>query len=232
VTLKVLPDAEALAREVARFVAAVGIGAVYSRGRFDLVLAGGRTPLGAYRELVAGFGHQMRLWSHTHFWWGDERCVGPGHPDSNYRSARIALLMPLGVPEENVHRLPAESPDRDAAAAAYAAAVPAMPDLLLLGVGVDGHVASLFPASPALEEAPGKFVHVGGCPKPPAERVTVTPPGIASAARVLVLASGRAKAAAVRRALAAGGSVAETPARLVREALWMVDREADPAPAT
>jgi 6-phosphogluconolactonase len=224
--LKVFPDAGALAREAARFAAAVGIGAVYSRGHFDLVLAGGRTPLGTYRELVAEFGHQMRLWSHAHIWWGDERCVGPDDRDSNYRPARIALLMPLGIRDDNVHRLAAESPDPDAAAAAYAEEFPAAPDLLLLGIGEDGHVASLFPGSPALGERSRTFARVSGCPKPPAERITITPPGIASAGRVLVLASGRAKAAAVRRALVGEGSVEETPARLVRGALWMIDREA------
>jgi 6-phosphogluconolactonase len=224
--LRVLADPAELAREVARFVAAVGIGAVYSRRGFDLVLSGGRTPLGAYRELTAGFGHQLRLWKHTRFWWGDERCVPPGHHLSNYHLARMALLMPLGVPDAQVHRIRGETGEPAAEAEAYAREFPEATDLLLLGVGEDGHVASLFPGSAALAETGRRFVHVPDSPHAPRDRITLTPPAIAAAGRVLVVVSGREKAAAVRRALAPEGSVEETPARLVRDALWMVDREA------
>jgi 6-phosphogluconolactonase len=224
--LKILADAAELAREVARFTAAVGIGAVYTRRRFDLVLPGGRTPLSAYRELVSEFGHQMRLWKHTHFWWGDERCVPPGHHQSNYHGARLGLLMPLGVGESQVHRIRGEAPEPAVEAEAYAREFPEAPDLLILGIGPDGHVASLFPGSPALAETARRFVHVSESPLPPRDRITLTRPAIASAGRVLVVASGREKADAVRRAFAPDGDARETPARLVEGALWMVDREA------
>jgi 6-phosphogluconolactonase len=125
-----------------------------------------------------------------------------------------------------VYRIEADSPDPEAAAAAYSAEFPRAPDLLLLGIGEDGHIASLFPGSPALAETRRRFVHVEGCPKPPSERITITPPAIASARRVLVMVSGQGKANAVRLALAAEGSVDQTPARLVREALWMLDEAA------
>ena len=224
--LKVCADAEELAREAARFIAAAGIGAVYSTGRFDLVLAGGRTPLGAYRELVAGFGHQMRLWRRVHLWWGDERCAPPRDPDSNFHAAGLALILPLGVSRSRVHRIEAEARDPERVAREYGRAFPERPDLLVLGVGEDGHTAALFPHSPALEEGEERFVYVKDSPKPPPRRITLTPAGIRSARRTLVLAAGASKASAVERALAAEGSAAETPARLARDALWMVDREA------
>jgi 6-phosphogluconolactonase len=224
--LKVLPDEEALAHEAAKFIAAVGIGSVYAMRRFDLVLAGGRTPRPVYLRLASEFGHQLRLWNHTHIWWGDERCVAPTHYDSNYYAARLGFLMPLGVLENRVHRIRGESPHPRKAAAAYAGSFPDSPDLLLLGIGEDGHVASLFPGSPALGEEKRRFAYVEDCPKPPARRITITPPAIRSAERTLVVVSGAAKAAAVARALAEDGSVEETPARLVRDALWMIDEAA------
>jgi 6-phosphogluconolactonase len=224
--LKVFPDPETLAREAARFVAGVGIGAVYSKGRFDLVLAGGRTPLATYRQLVAEFGHQLRLWKKTHVWWGDERCVPVEHPDSNYHAARLALLMPLGIPDEQVHRIRAEVEDPAAAAAGYDEVFPSAPDLLMLGLGEDGHVASLFPGFPALAETERRFVAAELCPKPPPLRITLTPRVISAADRVLVLAAGARKADAVRRAFAPEGSPELVPARLARDGLWMVDAAA------
>jgi 6-phosphogluconolactonase len=224
--LKVLPDPETLAREAAKFVAAVGIGRVYSLGRFDLVLAGGRTPLPIYNQLAAEFGHQMRLWTHTHIWWGDERCVSPGNHQSNFHAARLGLLMPLAIAEDRVHRIRGEAADLREAAADYAKAFPVSPDVVVLGLGEDGHIASLFPGAAALREEEHRVVVVENCPKPPSRRITITPPVIRSARRVLVVARGAAKAEAVRRTFAEEGSVEETPARLVRDALWMVDQEA------
>ncbi len=224
--LKVFPDSEALAREAAKFVAAVGIGRVYSLGRFDLVLPGGRTPLPIYNQLAAEFGHQMRLWTHTHIWWGDERCVSPGNHQSNFYAARLGLLMPLGLAEDQVHRIAGEAADFRGAAADYGRVFPASPDVIILGLGEDGHIASLFPGAAALHEEEHRVVAVEDCPKPPSRRITITPPAIRSARRVLVVARGEAKAGAVRRTFAEEGSVEETPARLVRDAFWMIDREA------
>ncbi len=224
--LKVCVDAEDLAREAARFIAAVGIGSANTQGSFDLVLAGGRTPLAAYRELASEFGHNARLWKCARVWWGDERCVPPGHHDANYYSARLSLILPLGIPESGVHRIKAESADAERVAREYGESFPQRPDLLILGVGEDGHIAALFPGSAALDEKEKRFLYVSNATKPPPRRITLTPATILSARRVLVLASGAAKAEAVRRALAAEGSVSETPARLVKDALWMVDRAA------
>jgi 6-phosphogluconolactonase len=224
--LRVFADPAALAREAAKFVAAVGIGSVYTAGRFSLVLAGGRTPLDAYRWLAAEFGHNPRLWARTSLWWGDERCVPPDHHQSNFHGARLSLVMPLGLTEDRVHRIRGEAEDPEAEAAGYAADFPARPDLLLLGVGEDGHVAGLFPGSPLIGERERRFAFVPDAPKPPRRRITLTPAAIASARRVLVLASGAAKAGALRAAFAAEGSPEETPARLVSDVLWMADGEA------
>ncbi len=224
--LKVCVDAEELAREAARFIAAVGIGSANTQGSFDLVLAGGRTPLAAYQHLAAEFGHNARLWKCASIWWGDERCVPAEHHDANYYSARFSLLLPLGITRERARRIEGEAHDPARAAADYAKAFPKRPDLLIMGIGEDGHTAALFPGSAALDEKEARFVYIDDSPKPPPQRITLTPPTILSARRTLVLASGASKADAVARALAAEGSVAETPARLMKDALWMVDRAA------
>lgn len=196
--------------------------AVAARGRCDLALAGGSTPKRAY-ELLAR--HELP-WAALHCWFGDERCVPHDHPDSNYAMARAALFDRVALPAANVHRVEAECPDREQTARAYDAALPARLDLLVLGVGPDGHTASLFPGSPALLETKRRVVAVVGS-KPPPHRLTITPLVIAAARSVLVLASGAEKAAAIRRALSDPEvSPSECPARLLRDANWLLDRAA------
>jgi len=161
------------------------------------------------------------------FFWSDERHVPPDHPDSNYRMALETLLSKVPVPPGNVHRIPAESPDAAAAASAYESTLKSYfglkegqaPrfDLILLGLGADGHVASLFPGSEALRE-PRRLVTAPWVEPMRARRITLTPPVIRNAASVMVLVSGDAKAEALRRALAPEGSLDECPARLLQEA--------------
>ncbi len=224
--LKVFADPEAVAMAAAKFIAAVGIGRVYGQGRFDLVLSGGRTALPVYGQLAAEFGHQLRLWTQTHIWWGDERCVAPNNHQGNFYVARLGLLMPLAIAEDRVHRIRGEADDPEEAAKEYERLFPSTPDVVVLGLGEDGHTAALFPGSSLLAETERRFAAVEKSPKPPPRRVTITPPAINSARRVLVVAWGAAKAAAVRRVFAGEGSIEETPARLVRDALWMIDQEA------
>jgi 6-phosphogluconolactonase len=223
--LRVFESREALALEVARVVELDARWAVARRGRFDLVLAGGSTPRRAYEFLARTTGDDRRLWERVHVWWGDERFVAPDDPRSNFRMARESLLDAVAIPEENVHPVPTDAGDAEAAARAYERAFPERPDLMLLGMGADGHTASLFPGSDALEERERLFVPVVG-PAEPRLRITATPRAIESARSVLVVVAGREKADALLAALDGEGSAREVPARLLRGASWYADAEA------
>jgi 6-phosphogluconolactonase len=216
----VQPDAEAVARHAAEAIARAILAAPPVQP-FHLALAGGTTPRRVYELLAA----RELPWPRVEIWFGDERCVPPDDEQSNYAMARAALLERAQLPPANVHRMRGELADRDAAARAYEAALPARLDLLLLGIGPDGHTASLFPGSSALRERQRRVVAVVG-PKPPPNRLTITPPVIAAAARVVVLATGAEKATAVRCAFESGTDPFECPARLLRDAEWHLDRAA------
>jgi len=218
------PDLESLSQAAARHIVLTGQRSIDDRGVFELALSGGNTPNRTY-ELLGETAGQRDLWENTHFYWGDERCVPPDHPQSNYGAARRVLLDALRVPPENIHRIRAEDPNRHRAAEEYAAIFPAQPDLLLLGMGGDGHTASLFPGSPALDETDERFVATES-PKEPRLRITITPPAIAAAQMIMVLVSGGDKADALRRVFAPRGDAHETPARLVRDAVWLIGGEA------
>jgi 6-phosphogluconolactonase len=209
-SFSVFPDAGAVAEAAARLVRDdVAVGAR------TLVLAGGTTPRHSY-EVLAGM---EVTWGRVTVLFGDERCVPPDDPESNYRMCFEVLLSK--VHPASVHRMAGElGPDEGAAA--YAAVVRSLPglDLVLLGVGPDGHTASLFPGHPALQ-ASGPAVGVRGAPKPPPERISLTLEALRSARRVLVLATGADKADAVRQA--AEGTV---PAGMIEHAEWLIDEAA------
>ncbi|HEV7499393.1 MAG TPA: 6-phosphogluconolactonase, partial [Vicinamibacteria bacterium] len=165
---------------------------------------------------------------------GDERAVPPGHPDSNYGLARSLWLDPAGVPAERVHRMRADAPDLDEASADYAAVLervaggPPRLDLVLIGVGPDGHVCSLFPGHPLLEERARSVAAVEDSPKPPPRRMTLTLPVLIGAELVVVVALGGGKAEIIRSALEDAQS--RLPVALVaqqaRETLFLLDGEA------
>jgi 6-phosphogluconolactonase len=174
--------------------AAADIAEALHEGARSLVLAGGTTPKRCY-ELLS---HLEVEWGRVAVLFGDERCVHPDHPDSNYRMARESLLD--RVAPATVYRMPGElGPDEAAAAYAHVVAGVAPFDVVLLGVGEDGHTASLFPDHPALK-AHGLAVGVRDAPKPPPQRVTLTMSALQSARRVIILATGAGKADAVARA--------------------------------
>jgi len=223
--IRVFPDFESLSEAAAEYILSVGRAAAKVRGRFDLVLAGGRTPRRAYEILAERTRDDPAFWRKTHVFWSDERCVGPEHPDSNCRMATCVLRERVEIPEANVHRICAEGPGRAAVAAAYGRIFPATPDLVLLGMGADGHIASLFPGSPALDEH-GKRFTISEAPAEPKERITMTPRALAAARNVLVLVSGVEKASALARVFSEEGDVRRTPARLVRGAAWFLDKAA------
>jgi len=184
-------------------------------GARTLVLAGGTTPQRCY-ELLADMDVE---WGRVTVLFGDERCVPPDHPDSNYRMAREALLDK--VAPATVHRVPGElGPDEGAAEYARVVAALAPLDVVVLGVGEDGHTASLFPGHPALK-ARGWAVGVRNSPKPPPERVTLTFKALRGAGKVLVLATGAGKAQAVAMA-----KRKEVPSGMIAGAQWLIDRAA------
>ncbi|HEV8599286.1 MAG TPA: 6-phosphogluconolactonase [Gemmatimonadales bacterium] len=192
------------------------------QGSCALALAGGETPLPVYRRVAELKGIP---WRQTELFFTDERAVPPEHPESNYRRAADTLFSHVDVPPTAIHRMQAERPDREQAAADYAAVLPEAIDVLLLGMGVDGHTASLFPYSPALAETRRRVVPVKGG-APPLPRLTITPPVIRSARSLLMLVTGEAKAAQVARALEGPEDFAALPAQLARRGTWILDRAA------
>jgi 6-phosphogluconolactonase len=164
-------------------------------------------------------------WQRVDVFFGDERAVPPDHPDSNYLMVYRALLSRVPVPAGQVHRMKAELSDREAAAREYERSLPPRLDILVLGMGADGHTASLFPGSAALDERHRMVVPVVG-PKPPAERLTITPPVIEAARRVAVMAIGGGKAAMVARAIEGPLAPKEVPVQLARRGSWFLDQAA------
>ena len=209
---------ELAAREIGHTL----VEAVRDRGKASLCLAGGTTPRAVYEALAKG---DALPWGAISVYFGDERCVAPEQSDSNYCMAREALFDRVPLLAEHIHRMHGENPDRERAALDYEARLPEAFDVLVLGIGEDGHTASLFPNSPALDEKERRVLPVIG-PKPPPERLTLTAPVLAAARFVLVLAVGAGKAAAVARALEGAPDVRACPAQLVRDAVWLTDHAA------
>ena len=195
--------------------AAEAVAQALGEGARSLVLAGGSTPRRCYQLLA-----EMKVgWGRVTVLFGDERCLPPDHPESNYRTARESLLS--RVSPATVHRIPAEfGPDEGARLYDPVVSAHRPLDLILLGVGPDGHCASLFPGAPALG-AKGSAVGVHDAPKPPPERVSLTLEALREARRVIFLATGAEKAAAVE--MAAHG---EVPAGMIPGAEWLVDEAA------
>jgi 6-phosphogluconolactonase len=220
--LIVVPTPAELARPAAEWLELEMTRAIIDRGTCALCLAGGRTPEPAYRELASASSID---WKRVDVFFGDERAVPPDHPDSNYLMVYRALLSRVPVPAGQVHRMKAELSDREAAAREYERSLPPRLDILVLGMGPDGHTASLFPGSAALDERHRMVVPVVGA-KPPAERLTITPPVIEAARRVAVIAAGEDKAAMVARAIEGPLAPKDVPVQLARRGSWFLDHAA------
>ncbi|WP_210443288.1 6-phosphogluconolactonase [Nocardioides sp. SYSU D00065] len=211
------------------------IEAAQARGEVPHVaLTGGTITEALHRELARRAPDSSVDWSRVDFWWGDERFVPADSTDRNARQAREAFLDRVGVDPARVHEVPASDQVATAedAAAAYDAALREHGggtfEVLMLGIGPDGHTASLFPGHPALGARDAVAVAVHDSPKPPPDRVSLTFEAMERARAVWFIASGDGKAEAVARALAAEGSVEETPARGVRNeaTVWWLDEAA------
>lgn len=229
----IVPDPGALARQAAQRFTALAREAVHSRGQFSAALSGGSTP-GALYRLLAGAPFRGQIpWHGVHLFWGDERCVPPDDPDSNYRLARETLIARVPIPPGNVHRVRGELAP-EAAAEDYAAELrhffdapwPRF-DLILLGLGTDGHTASLSAGSEALAERAVVAVAAQYQDRP-SHRVTLTPPAINAARQVLFLVSGHAKAQIVRDVLE--GPANRFPAQAIHptagQITWLLDVDA------
>ncbi|HUR73617.1 MAG TPA: 6-phosphogluconolactonase [Sporichthya sp.] len=212
-------------------------------GRASIVLTGGSVGIATLAALADMPARAAIDWRNLDVWWGDERFLPNGHADRNDTQARAALLDRVGVDPERVHPMPAsDGPDGDdpeAAADRYAAVLRAAArpedhgltpsfDVLLLGVGPDGHIASLFPEKPALYEEARSVVGVRGSPKPPPTRITLTMPTIRNAREVWLVVAGEDKASAVHLALSGTGPVQIPAAGAIGRSrtLWLLDRAA------
>jgi 6-phosphogluconolactonase len=235
-------DATLLAQAVAARIITGLADAQASRGSASIVLTGGGIGVATLRELAASPARDAVDWAHLDVWWGDERFLPGGHPDRNETQAREALLDKVPVDPARVHPMPpADGPDGDdldGAATRYAeelraasrpedhAAVPAF-DILLLGIGPEGHVASLFPEAPALYDE-RTVIPVRGCPKPPPLRISLSTEAINSAKEIWLVVAGEEKAGAVRMALEGAGAT-QLPAAGVRGRVatkWLLDKSA------
>ena len=234
--VEVVKDAAAIAHAAAELFVKLTAQTARARRPFHVLLAGGTTPKALYM-LLASAEYQSRVdWDRIAFFFGDERAVPPDHPQSNYRMANEVLFRPLGIAESSIHRMKAEAEDLNAAAAAYEgvlrASFGAFPrlDLVLLGMGSDGHTASLFPGSPVLKEQSQWVAPVLDAPKPPPRRLTVTLPVLNAGHQVLFMVTGRRKAPALREVLEGTASPEQYPAKCIQpgpERLrWLVDEAA------
>lgn len=226
-TTEVWPSADELATKIAERITR-RIAEVQRAGRRpSIVLTGGTIAIEAYRKISTSTAD----WNNVDIYWGDERFVPEGHADRNDQQARDAFLTRLGVPETAIHAMPAHGCESSMADAAdgYAATLPQEPfDLVLLGMGPDGHIASLFPGFPQLEETTRLAVEVFDSPKPPSERISLTYPALNNATSVWLLVSGAAKADVVAKALR-GTDKSQIPASGVHginETLWLLDEDA------
>jgi 6-phosphogluconolactonase len=197
--------------------------AAAARGVCRVALAGGETPRPIYAALAASA--RAIAWDRVEIFFSDERAVPPDDPHSNYRMVRETLLAQVGIPQARVHRMEGERADLVAAARAYEAQLPPRLDVLLLGMGADGHTASLFPGDAALTERERRVVPVVARAAP-RQRLTITPPVVALARRVAVLAVGNEKAEAAARALEGPFIPLEVPVQLALAGTWFLDHAA------
>ena len=234
--IRIFETAEEVARAAADYFVETAEKSISAEGRFSVALAGGSTPRRTY-QLLASEEYRNRVrWSQVHIFFGDERCVPPTHPDSNYRMAEEAMISLLPIPEPNVHRMVGEG-DAVANASLYEGELQAFFDgapwprfnLVLLGMGDDGHTASLFPGTEALNEARA-WVVANWVEKFKTYRITLTAPAINHAANIVFLVAGAGKAERLLEVLRGPRNPRQLPAQLIEPVngslVWLVDKAA------
>ena len=240
-TVHISENIQELTKLAAQHFVDLVIEAVRKKGRFTVALSGGSTPKSLY-SLLASQREPFRTklpWERIEFFWGDERHVAPDHPDSNYRMAWEAMLSHAPVPTPNIHRIKTEYPDAAKVAEDYETELRTsfkltterLPrfDLILLGMGADGHIASLFPGSPVIRET-RKLVAAVWIDQVQSSRITLTPPVLTNATTVIFLVSGSAKTGALHEALEGNEDFERLPAQVIKTSkgsvLWFVDQAA------
>jgi 6-phosphogluconolactonase len=237
--VRVYADARELALKAARRFARLADQYVVGCGRFTVALSGGSTPKEMFALLAGEPFRDTVPWSSIYFFWGDERCVPPDHPESNFRMADETLLGRVPAPRENIFRIPAEDPDPDRAAARYSETIRdffalgpgAFPrlDLVLLGMGADGHTASLFPGTAALGVS-DRIAAANYVEKLGAYRITLAAPTINHARNVTFLVAGEDKAATLKAVIEGPRQPEVYPSQLIRPdegaLLWLLDEAA------
>jgi 6-phosphogluconolactonase len=235
--IAIYPDIETLSHDAAKYVVRVAQESIAAHGRFTLALSGGNTPKKLYALLASEPYRSQINWALVEVFWSDERNVPPDSSDCNYKLADDVLLNLVPIPATQIHRIRGEQEDRDAASLAYEQemrkvfntnGVPHF-DLIQLGMGPEGHTASLFPHQPSLHETQRLIMPVS-VPKPPPPRLTFTPPLLNAAIHILFLVTGADKAEAVQEVIEGVHNPEEYPAQIVNpeqgEVTWMFDTAA------
>ena len=234
----VCSDAEELNRRTAERFVRLATESVAATGKFTVALSGGSTPRALYSLLAGQTFEPLVPWSRVYFFWGDKRCVPSDHPDSNYEMARVTMLAKAPVPKENLYRVPTEIGHAQKVAAEYervlrtffALTQGQQPrfDLVLLGMGEDGHTASLFPGTAALEDT--GIVAANYIQKLATHRITLTFPAFNQAAHIVFLVSGTSKASVLKEVLEGQYQPTRLPSQSIQpvegKLLFLVDRAA------
>lgn len=238
---RIYGDVEALRDAAAESIVEIGARAVAERDRFRWVMTGGSTIEPVYERLAGSSFHGRLAWERVEVFFTDERCVAPSHPDSNYGMARRALLDRVPIPCAGIHRMAGEDPNHERAAIEYEHRIrqalligrgePPDFDLVLLGMGADAHVASLFPGDPQVmvDERLVVAVEHDRDPPPRVDRLSLTAPALSAGRATLFVVAGAGKAKAVRAALEGAAEPARAPARRVTPAeppVWLLDGSA------
>jgi 6-phosphogluconolactonase len=235
--IAIYDDKHTLSQHAAEYILRIAQESIDHHGRFTFALTGGTTP-GEVYSLLGSEPIRSRIdWQLVHIFWGDERCVPQNNPESNFYLAQEVLLKNVAIPKSQIHPVPADQIDRDAASQVYTIEmqyafgtneIPSF-DLIHLGLGPEGHTASLFPHQASLHEQ-HRLVMPVSVPKPPPDRLTFTPPLLNAAKNVLFLVAGSEKADALHAVLEGEYQPDEYPAQIVRptngEVVWMLDKAA------
>jgi 6-phosphogluconolactonase len=235
--IAIYPDTETLSQQAAEYVVHVAQESFAAHGRFTFALSGGNTPKKLYALLATEPYRSQIDWALVDIFWSDERCVPLESDDCNYKLALDVMLNALPIPASQIHYMPGDQEDRDAASEAYTEemrrvfgtrGIPSF-DLIQLGMGPEGHTASLFPHQPSLKENE-RLVMPVTVPKPPPPRLTFTPLLLNAATHILFLVTGADKAEAVQEVIEGERNSQEYPAQLVNpphgEVTWMFDKAA------